>query len=78
MTILGRDLHSDLECNVCRKNVRDCQCPDLRERLRGATGDHVAFRWCSRCDHHFAKCECGDPVWIVLGGPPGFPLPEEG
>ena len=51
-------------CMQCNKDLANCSCPDLNDRLRSLTnGKHNAARWCTVCDHHYASCTCQNPVW---------------
>lgn len=52
-------------CLVCNKDLSECQCPDLAEKMRKLTdeGGPIAARWCARCDNHYSRCFCVDPIW---------------
>lgn len=56
-------------CIICQKDVADCTCPDIEERLR-AIMSHVAQATCSKCLAHVDRCLCyleGErPASVVL------------
>ena len=60
-------------CGICNTDVKDCTCPDADERLKAIT--HVAFKWCSKCDKHYARCRCESPVFVMRIGDKRSPLP---
>jgi len=53
-------------CNKCQKDLSECICPDLEERLDSvvAKGSFV-YRYCTVCGHHYARCKCENPVWAI-------------
>lgn len=56
-------------CGICNKDLIECACPDLKERLRAiAQSPHIMLRWCKKCDNHYALCKCEQPEWIVKTG----------
>lgn len=52
-------------CEACQNEVESCTCADLDERMRklSGPGGPITCRWCARCDQHYARCTCGEPVW---------------
>jgi hypothetical protein len=48
-------------CVICQREIYDCICPDINERL-AAIGNHPAFamRWCDACNKHIDRCDCPD------------------
>jgi len=54
-------------CMKCNKELEECQCPDLAERMRELSdeGGFMAARWCAKCDNHYARCYCAEPEWMV-------------
>jgi hypothetical protein len=56
-------------CTKCRRDIADCICPDIEERLRSiAAASPFAYRYCRRCGKHYARCRCADPTWAVKAG----------
>ena len=56
-------------CVKCQKDVSDCTCPDIAERLRSLSdGSHHIQRWCLACDQHYSQCKCENPVWGMRTG----------
>ncbi len=46
-------------CSKCQNELRDCECPDIEERLASlARSPHVALRWCQICNTHADRCNC--------------------
>jgi len=53
-------------CGKCQKDLSECCCDDLKERLQDAVdGGHFVYRYCKKCDQHYAKCKCEDPEWAI-------------
>lgn len=54
-------------CMKCNKDLADCTCDDLQERLKsiGGKGGHFVYRVCKKCKLHYAKCKCEDPEWTT-------------
>lgn len=51
-------------CMTCQKELTDCVCPDIDERLaRISTSRHFVYRACLRCKKHYARCRCVEPTW---------------
>ena len=49
--------------------MADCQCPDRDEQLRKIAYDpksYVAFKWCRKCDKHYARCKCEQPEFYAI------------
>lgn len=61
--ILDKD--TPLQCAKCGQSMGQCKCPDADERLQHLRKTkYNAFRWCSVCDHHYARCHCEHPFWV--------------
>lgn len=59
-------------CTICQADLSQCTCDDLEERLRSATealDGKLVYRYCKKCDKHYAKCQCEEPDWGVRGAP---------
>jgi len=55
-------------CCKCQKELSECTCADLQERLRSAAsalGGNFVYRYCRKCGKHYAKCDCPDPIWAI-------------
>jgi len=53
-------------CVKCQKNLADCICPDLEERLKdAASSGYFVYKYCKKCGHHYAKCKCENPEWDI-------------
>lgn len=68
-----------MHCDRCDKALERCTCGGITERMRrlSDTGGPVAARWCAKCDHHYAECDCKEPDWkLRMNGQLG-PLPGE-
>ena len=53
-------------CMKCNKELGDCTCEDLKERLETvAKSTHITSKWCSVCDNHHSKCKCEKPEWYI-------------
>ena len=51
-------------CVKCQKELGDCTCPDINERLASlAASPHFVYRACLRCGKHYARCKCIEPAW---------------
>lgn len=58
-------------CGVCNRDLSECVCHDLQERLSRLTdapGSRVAIKWCRRCGLSYHKCCCDEPDFYVRGG----------
>ncbi len=49
-------------CMQCNNDLSDCTCDDLQERLDNI-GGALVYKKCLKCDKHYEKCECKEPVW---------------
>ena len=60
-------------CAKCNNELQNCECPDLEDRLDAATeGGHFAYKKCSKCGKHHARCRCEVPNFFIMGaGSPG-------
>jgi hypothetical protein len=53
-------------CSICKKDVEDCTCKDIEERLSAIKySPFVAYRMCKKCRQHYSKCRCEEPEWIL-------------
>ena len=54
-------------CSKCNKDLNECICPDIEERLKELTGKKgpLIAKWCLNCDKHYARCRCTEPLWGV-------------
>jgi len=53
-----------MRCGTCKKELRDCDCPDVDERLRRVAYDPdsvCSSHWCLSCDRHAERCTCKKP-----------------
>jgi hypothetical protein len=58
-------------CCKCQRDLSECICPDLEERLNSlGQGSGVVFRKCKKCGKHYERCRCEDPEWILAGDVP--------
>lgn len=49
-------------CNVCEKDLKNCTCDNLEERLDAAVeGGHFDYNKCRKCEKHYARCKCEKP-----------------
>lgn len=56
---------TSMACSICGKSLGTCTCPDIDQRIEDIRqGGHTIFRWCSVCDHHYARCHCEHPFWV--------------
>ena len=53
-------------CIKCSKEISDCTCPDINQRMKEASNSpYISMRWCAKCDSHYSKCKCENPDWKV-------------
>ena len=53
-------------CCKCQKELSECTCADLQERLSSvAAGGLFVYRYCRKCGKHYAKCRCPEPIWAI-------------
>jgi len=61
-----------LTCGICNTGIGDCTCPGRDDQLRAVAYNpesHVAFKWCRKCDKHYARCRCDPPeFYVILAG----------
>lgn len=51
-------------CARCGKNLGDCACPDIQERLsKLRNAPNVIYKMCKLCGQHYARCKCPNPIW---------------
>ena len=56
-------------CITCSQDLKNCLCPDKKERLNAlAQASHVAIKWCRKCQSHYAVCFCDEPDFTVMSG----------
>lgn len=49
-------------CGICQRDLVECVCPDLEERLAKAqAGGHFITLWCQSCGLHKDRCRCAEP-----------------
>lgn len=54
-------------CMKCNNEMGNCTCPDKVERLNSLkSSNHVAVKWCRKCDQHYAVCFCEHPDFTVM------------
>lgn len=57
-------------CCKCNRDLSECVCPDIKERLAGAVGGgRFAYKKCLRCGEHYSRCKCEQPEWKIEGAP---------
>lgn len=55
-------------CCKCKRDLSECICPDLNERLAGAVGGgYFIYRKCRKCREHYTRCKCAEPEWTLEG-----------
>lgn len=60
---------SSMTCGKCNHGIGDCICPDADQRLREASdSEFILFKWCRKCDKHYARCKCEEPDFGVRSG----------
>lgn len=53
-------------CTICKKDVGDCICEDIEERLSSlGKSPFVAYRMCKKCGQHYSRCRCEEPEWTL-------------
>lgn len=58
-----------MTCTECFKEVRDCTCPDIDQRLEDvAKGGLVVMAFCTRCKKHHERCSCPPPNTFTIRG----------
>lgn len=61
-------------CGKCRKNLSECICPDLQERLNEAAAKGaLVYKCCKLCGQHYERCKCKKPEFEIKGLPAGRP-----
>jgi hypothetical protein len=58
-------------CCKCNRDLGECVCPDLAERLASlAKSPHLALSSCKVCGKYQPRCICADgpTTQVVLGG----------
>jgi hypothetical protein len=55
-------------CCKCNRDLSECVCPDINERLAGAVdGGQFIYRKCLKCGEHYTRCKCAEPEWVFPG-----------
>ena len=55
-------------CVKCQKDLSECTCDDLDERLKSLSNMGVlAYRKCIKCGKHYDLCKCKNPEWGMSG-----------
>lgn len=53
-------------CMKCQKDLSQCTCADLEERLNDAVAEGgFVYRYCKLCGKHYEKCKCKKPIWGI-------------
>jgi len=62
-------------CGVCQKNLSECTCEDLEERLQKVSNSLAtkgsggfAYKRCRKCEKHYTKCRCEQPEFYIYHG----------
>jgi hypothetical protein len=51
----------------CNKELSECICPDLEERLESLKSmSNVVTKWCTKCDKHYSQCKCKEPEFVAV------------
>ncbi|MBA7513304.1 hypothetical protein ES705_05319 [subsurface metagenome] len=59
-------------CMKCNKDLSECTCPDLEERLdRAVVGGRFVYKYCKICGKHYERCKCKKPIWEIKDQPKG-------
>lgn len=59
-------------CAKCNRDISECICPDIDERLAAAvSGGMVVLKYCKKCDRHYKRCKCKKPEWEKRHQPKG-------
>lgn len=46
-------------CMKCNKDIADCICPDIEERLAACNAHpNIDLPICPKCGEHLARCAC--------------------
>ena len=56
-------------CTVCDTTVDKCTCPGIDAELKAIAFNpegHVMFKWCRKCDKHYARCKCTPPEFFCV------------
>jgi len=61
-------------CCKCNKDLSQCTCPDLKERLdKAAAKGKFVYKCCKICGQHYERCKCEKPEFVIKGLPAGRP-----
>jgi hypothetical protein len=56
-------------CTRCNNEMNNCTCLDKAQRLNSlGQSNHVAVKWCRKCNQHYAVCFCEQPDFTVMIG----------
>ena len=56
-----------MKCGRCKKELDECLCEDIEERLKIAADAGVTYKYCKKCDKHWQMCKCEKPEWGLKG-----------
>jgi len=56
-----------MKCGRCMKELNECLCEDIEERLKREANDGVTYKYCKKCDQHWQRCKCEKPEWGLKG-----------
>lgn len=49
-------------CYLCQRDIKDCICPDIEERLNKiAQRLDIVTEVCAKCGQHRDRCKCEHP-----------------
>ena len=55
-----------MNCDKCKKLIKDCKCPDIDEKLDSLRNNpHYIYKMCDICKRHHDRCKCKDPIWVT-------------
>ncbi len=55
-------------CGKCNNDLSECTCLDVDERMATLKNSpYLAFKWCRKCDKHYARCRCEEPQFYITG-----------
>ena len=55
-------------CMKCNRDLSECICEDLDERLKSLSNDGtLTYRKCLKCGKHYDLCKCENPEWGMSG-----------
>ena len=55
-----------MDCNKCKKSLKDCECPDIDERMADLRNNpNFIYKMCATCGKHYERCKCEVPNWTT-------------